>query len=87
MADFFLRPPTLTASNFDALRPTDPIFTVLKDLSLLKRYIRNKEALYNFNLDFALSNRSHFNSVYLVRVPFLSGVAVLELGFIRLGHV
>ena len=26
MADFFLRPPTLTASNFAALWPTDPIF-------------------------------------------------------------
>ena len=37
-ADFFLRPPTLTASNFDALWPTDPIFTILKDLNLLKRY-------------------------------------------------
>ena len=27
-ADFFLRPPTLTARNFDALWPTDPIFTL-----------------------------------------------------------
>ena len=40
MADFFLRPPYLTASNFDALWPTDPIFTLLKDLDSLKRYFK-----------------------------------------------
>ena len=32
LADFFLRPPTLKASNFEALYSTNPIFTVLKDL-------------------------------------------------------
>ena len=31
-ADFFLRTPTLTASNFAALCPTDPKFLALKDL-------------------------------------------------------
>ena len=31
-ADFFLRTPTLTASNFAALWPTDPKFLALKDL-------------------------------------------------------
>ena len=36
MADFFLRPPILTASNFKALQSIDPIFTEIKDLSLLK---------------------------------------------------
>ena len=30
--DFFLRPPTLTSSNFKVLWPTDLIFTALKDL-------------------------------------------------------
>ena len=42
LADFFLRPPTLTASNFAALWPTDPIFTAFKDLNLLKKYIKIK---------------------------------------------
>ena len=84
MANFFLRPPTLKAGNFKALYSKDPIFTVLKDLN---SYTKNQGDSYNFKQGFALSNRSHFNSVYLVRVPFLSGVAVLELGFIRLGHV
>ena len=36
--DFFLRPPTLTASNFAALWPTDPKFLALKDLYSLKKY-------------------------------------------------
>ena len=31
-ADFFLRTPTLTASNFAALSPTDPKFSAIKDL-------------------------------------------------------
>ena len=33
-ADFFLRIPTLTDSNFEALRPTDPQILVYKDLNL-----------------------------------------------------
>ena len=61
-ADFFLRPPTLIASKFRALKSTDPIFTVLKELDLLKKYIKNKEASYNFRLGFALSKRPHFTS-------------------------
>ena len=32
-ADFFLRPPTLTACNFKALWPTDLKFSALKDLN------------------------------------------------------
>ena len=59
----FLRPPTLKASNFKVLKPTDPVFTVIKDLNLLKKQTKNQEASYNFSLSFALSNRTHFNSV------------------------
>ena len=76
MADFFLRPPTLKAGNFEALYSTDPIFIVLKDLICFQKYKKNQKASYNFKLDFALSNRPLFNSVYLVRVPFLTGIAV-----------
>ena len=36
LADFFLRPPTLTASNFAALWPTDPKFSAFKHLNLFK---------------------------------------------------
>ena len=75
-ADFFLRPSTLKAGNFEALYSLDPIFTVLKFLNPLKRYFKNQEASYNFKLGFVLSNRPYFNSAYLVRVPFLTNIAV-----------
>ena len=74
LADFFLRSPTLKAGSFEA-----PIFTALKVLNPLKRYFKHQEASYNFKPGFALSNRPHFNSVYLVRVPFLTGIAVHSL--------
>ena len=61
-ADFFLRPPTLTASNFEELWPTDPIFTALKDLNLLKKYTKNQEASSILRVDFALSKWPHFIS-------------------------
>ena len=41
MANFFMRPPTLKANNFAALSYTDPIFTALKDLNLLKKHTKN----------------------------------------------
>ena len=49
--DFFLRLPTLTANNFEALHPSDPLSTIFKDLNLLKKYIKNQE---KFRSDFAL---------------------------------
>ena len=51
-------------------------FFALKDLNLLKRYIQYQETSYNFRLGFALSNRPHFNSTHLLRVPFSSSIAV-----------
>ena len=81
MADFFMRPPTLKAGNFEALWLIDPIFTALKVLNPLKRSFKHQEASYNFKLGFALSNRPHFNSVYLVRVPFLTGIAVIRCNY------
>ena len=62
-ADFFLRPPTLKAGNFEVLLCTDPIFTPLKVLNPFKRYKRYQETSYNLKLGFTLSNRPHFNSV------------------------
>ena len=58
MADFFLRPPTLTAGNFEALQPTDLKFSALKDQNL-ERYQKYQETINNFRLGFALSNRPH----------------------------
>ena len=50
-------------------------------INLLKKFIKNQKASYNFKLGFALSKRPHFNSIYLVRVPFLTGIAVILLVF------
>ena len=66
MADFFLRPPTLTAGNFEALQPTDFKFSVLKDLNLLKRYVKNQETIKNFRLGFALSNRPYLHNIEVI---------------------
>ena len=66
----------MKTGNIKALSSIDSIFTVLKVLNLSKRYLKNQEASYNFKLGFALSNRPHFNSVYLVKVPFLTDIAV-----------
>ena len=54
MADFFLRPPTLTASNFEGLKSTDALFTVFKDLNHLNKHTKNQEASYNSKLGFVL---------------------------------
>ena len=72
MADFFLSPPTLEPSNFDALQSTDPIFTVLKDLNP-----KIQEASYNFGFGFALSNRPHLHRAYFVNVVFDLILAIL----------
>ena len=69
-ADIFLKPPTLKAGNLKALFSTDPIFTVLKDLNLLKKYTKNEEASYNLRLGFALSKRPQLHRAYLVTVQF-----------------
>ena len=61
-ADFFLRPPTLTASIFEALESIDLKLLELKDLKSLQKYYKNQEASYNFSLGFALSNRPYFAS-------------------------
>ena len=72
-ADFFLRPATLTAGNFNVIWPRDLKFLILKYLNPLKN---DEDTNYNFRLGFALSNRPHFNSVYLLRVPLSFGIAV-----------
>ena len=38
VADFSLRPPNMTASNLEALRPTDRILPVWKDLTPFPTY-------------------------------------------------
>ena len=75
--NFFLRPRTLTASNFKALLSTDSLFTVSKDLNLLKKYTKYQKINDNFRLGFALSNGPHLHRAYLVTVRFDLILAVL----------
>jgi len=70
MADFFLRPPTLTAGNFEALQLTDPKSLALKNLYFSKKYDKYQETSYDFRLGFFLSNRPHLHKVYFVTVRF-----------------
>ena len=56
---------------------TDLIFTVFKDLNLLKKYIKNQEASYDFRLGFALSNRPHLHRAYLVTLCTFFVMAVI----------
>ena len=60
-ADFFLRPPTLTVGNFEALWPKDPKFSALKDLNLLKKHTKNQEASIILRVVFALSKWPHLH--------------------------
>ena len=39
-------------------------------------YTKFQKTSYNFSLGSALSNRPHINSVYLIRIPSLTGIAV-----------
>ena len=70
VADFFMRPPTLTASNFAALWPTDLKFLAFKDLNPFSKCVKFQEATSILRLGFALSKWPHFDSGYLLGGPF-----------------
>ena len=55
MADFFMRPPTLTTSNFEAIYPKDLKFSAIKDLNRLEKYAKYQEASSILWMGFALS--------------------------------
>ena len=67
-AHFFLRTPTLTASNFAALWPTDPKFLALKDLLFFLQCIEFQGADSILKVDFALSSRLHLHRAYVVTI-------------------
>ena len=62
LADFFLRPPTLTASNFAALWPAEPKFLASKDLIFLKTVSKFQENSSILKVEFTLSKWPHFIS-------------------------
>ena len=59
---------SLTDNIFAALWPTDPIFTVLKDLNLLKKHIKSQEADSILRISFALSKWPHLRRENLVTI-------------------
>ena len=71
VADFFMRPPTLTASNFAAPWSTDLKFLAFKDLNPFSRCAKFQEATSILRLSFALSKWLHFDSVHLLGGPFV----------------
>ena len=58
----FLRPPTLTASNFAALWPTEPKFSASKHLIFLKIVSKFQEDRSILKVEFTLSKWPHFIS-------------------------
>ena len=78
-AVFFLRPPNLTASNFQALWCTGLVFTELKDLNVFKKYNKNQEANSILWVGFNLSKRPHSHRAYLVGDPYSFSKTVRSL--------
>ena len=62
---------SLMARNFAALQPTDLKFSASKDLNPFTTVLKVQGANSILRVSFALSKYPHFNSAYLVRVPFL----------------
>ena len=62
MVDFFVRPPTLTTGNFEALLPSDFKLLALKDLNPFRILSEFQEASNILWVDFVLSNRPYFTS-------------------------
>ena len=63
-ADLYLRPLTLTASNFAALWPIDPKFSAFKDLIFFSTVIKIQEASSILKVSFAFSKWPHFHRAY-----------------------
>ena len=87
LADFFLRPPTLIASNFAALWHTDPKFLPKKDLNLLKKYTKNQEASSILRVDFALSKWPHFHREFSNRPGMVVRHCICYKGQYRLTNM
>ena len=71
VADFFMRPPTLTASNFAALWPTDLKFLAFKDLNPFSKRIKFEEATSILKVVFSFSKWPHLHRAYVVGDVYL----------------
>ena len=75
-ADFFLRPPTLTANNFAALWLTDPKFSAFKDLNLFFKVYWISRCWQHFKGSFCPVKVTSFFRVYLVTICKQSLMAI-----------
>ena len=82
-ADFFLRTPTLIASNFAALWPTDQKFLAYKDLLFFSQFIEFRGAGKILKVDFAQSKWPYFYRVYLLSIRKQSSMAELTLSLVN----
>ena len=69
------------ANNFAALWPTDFKFSAIKDLNLLKKYIKNQEANSILKVVFAFSKWPHLHRDLLLvydlnRTPLYRGIFI-----------
>ena len=76
MADFIVRPPTLTTGNFEAIWPKDLKTSGIKVLNRFKKYAKYQEASSILWVGFALSKWPHLHRAYVVTVPFILILAV-----------
>ena len=67
---------SLMAGNFAALWSADLKFSALKDLNPFNTVPKVQEASIVLRVGFSLSKWPHFNSIYLVRVSFITDIAV-----------
>ena len=76
MADFFVRPPTLTTGNFEAIQPKDLKTSGIKVLNRFKKYAKHQEASSILWVGFSFSKLPHLHRAYVVTVPFILILAV-----------
>ena len=81
MADFFVRPPTLTTGNFEAIWPKDLKTSGIKVLNRFFKYAKYQEASIILWVGFALSKWPHLHRAYVVTVPFILILAVHFIEF------
>ena len=70
LADFSVKPPTLTTGNFEAIWLKDLKISAIKNLNCLKKYVKYQEASSILKVSFALSKYPYFNRAYVVSSGF-----------------
>ena len=77
MADFFVRPPTLTTGNFRTIWSKDLKFSAIRDQNLFKKYAKYQEDSNILEVGFVLSKWPHLYGAYVVTMLFILILAVL----------